>query len=131
MSNIATTNQAKTDKQRSRRRHARIAVAIAAPAALTAGLLAGTASSASAVVTAQLNPGQVYVYPTWGWGGLTKLCVYNYSSAPANVRINVPTGAGENVQTGPYGSKCITRSWWGAPLLVQNWGAGAVRVTTT
>lgn len=34
------------------------------------------------------------------------------------------------VRTGPYGTTCITRWWWGAPLITQNVGAGSVIVWT-
>jgi hypothetical protein len=127
MPNIMETTKTKPKRSRS----TKIAAGVVGTLLAGGALVAGSAAPAAASATVTLQPWYATSFPTWSFGGQTTFCVSNpsyYSSA--NVRINVVTGAGENVTAGPGQTNCIKRSWWGAPIFVQNVGASTVRVWT-
>src|SRR4051794_7608229 len=96
-------------------------------------LAAMSASPAAATTHATLSTGYTWTFPTWGWGKKTTFCVISPAGVAANVRISLPSGAGENVTTSTSqgtNPTCIERSWWGAPIIVQNVGGPYVWVWT-
>lgn len=107
----------------------RLACSLLLVPALAGALLLGGASSASAVETRTLAPNTFTFLPTWFWTA-TELCVTSLEGFTGRVRVNVPTGAGEYINTAPGATTCVYRQWWGAPIQVNNVGAGAVRVVT-
>lgn len=111
-------------------RVAKIAGGVVGTALAGTALVAGSATPASAAGPYYLKPWYTQTFPTW-FGSNTTFCVQNpYWTVDARVRVNVWTGAGENVTAGPGATNCISRSWWGASITVQNVGAATVKVWT-
>jgi hypothetical protein len=80
---------------------------------------AGTASAASSPT---LNPGDLWVAPTY-WLNPTKLCAHNYGQARGTVGVSPSIGAAWEQFNVPAGSSnCILRYWYGNPIKVINIG---------
>jgi hypothetical protein len=90
-------------------------------------LVVGAAGIAQASQVSTLSPGQSRSFSTWFWGR-TEVCFQNVSSQVDAYYWSSGWSTGGGVLA-PGAESCITRSFVGLLLNVQDWGQGPLQVT--